>query len=156
MFQFTAIITVITEPVSETARERRGSLQYSIHRKQMRSRKLLITSICTKNLTTSSFLLLKVCDDGTAVQILCFRTLSIVLSLSKTVLFYFSKHNVSETGFCLRLQVKPTQLGPTISGLEIGTSSMNGAQLIRFYLKTETESSFRNVMFWKMNRTGFR
>jgi hypothetical protein len=23
---------------------------------------------------------------------------------------YFSKHNVSETGFCLRLQVKPTQL----------------------------------------------
>jgi hypothetical protein len=27
-------------------------------------------------------------------------------------LVYFSKHNVSETGFCLRLQVKPTQLGP--------------------------------------------
>jgi hypothetical protein len=25
---------------------------------------------------------------------------------------YFSKHNVSETGFCLRLHVKPTQLGP--------------------------------------------
>jgi hypothetical protein len=25
---------------------------------------------------------------------------------------YVSKHNVSETGFCLRLQVKPTQLGP--------------------------------------------
>jgi hypothetical protein len=25
---------------------------------------------------------------------------------------YFSKHDVSETGFCLRLQVKPTQLGP--------------------------------------------
>jgi hypothetical protein len=24
---------------------------------------------------------------------------------------YISKHNVSETGFCLRLQVKPTQLG---------------------------------------------
>jgi hypothetical protein len=22
------------------------------------------------------------------------------------------KHNVSDTGFCLRLQVKPTQLGP--------------------------------------------
>jgi hypothetical protein len=30
----------------------------------------------------------------------------------KTVLFIFSKHNVSETGFYLRLQVKPTQLGP--------------------------------------------
>jgi hypothetical protein len=25
---------------------------------------------------------------------------------------YFSKHNVSETGLFLRLQVKPTQLGP--------------------------------------------
>jgi hypothetical protein len=24
---------------------------------------------------------------------------------------YISKHNVSETGFCLCLQVKPTQLG---------------------------------------------
>jgi hypothetical protein len=29
---------------------------------------------------------------------------------------YFSKHIVSETGFCLRLQVNPTQLVP-ISGL---------------------------------------
>jgi hypothetical protein len=37
---------------------------------------------------------------------LCFWTLSIVLSLSKnTVLFIFQ--NISETGFCLRLQVKP-------------------------------------------------
>jgi hypothetical protein len=26
---------------------------------------------------------------------------------------YITKHNVSETGFCLRLEVKPTQLGPT-------------------------------------------
>jgi hypothetical protein len=25
---------------------------------------------------------------------------------------YFSKHNISETGVCLHLQVKPTQLGP--------------------------------------------
>jgi hypothetical protein len=25
---------------------------------------------------------------------------------------YFLKHNVSETGFCLRLQVKPTPLAP--------------------------------------------
>jgi hypothetical protein len=31
-------------------------------------------------------------------------TLSIVL--------YFIKHDVSETGFCLRLQVDPTQMGP--------------------------------------------
>jgi hypothetical protein len=45
-------------------------------------------------------------------QVLYFRTLSIVLYLSKTCSVYFSKHSVSETGFCLRLQVKPTQLGP--------------------------------------------
>jgi hypothetical protein len=29
---------------------------------------------------------------------------------------YFSKHNVSETGFCLRLQVKPTLLVSLRSG----------------------------------------
>jgi hypothetical protein len=45
------------------------------------------------------------------VQILCFWTLFIVLSLSKNCPVYFSKHDVSEIGFCLRLQVKPTQLG---------------------------------------------
>jgi hypothetical protein len=26
--------------------------------------------------------------------------------------FLFKTHNVAETGFCLRLQVRPTQLGP--------------------------------------------
>jgi hypothetical protein len=45
-------------------------------------------------------------------KILCFWTLPTILSLSKNGPVYFSKHNVSETGFCLRLQVKPTELGP--------------------------------------------
>jgi hypothetical protein len=57
----------------------------------------------------------------------------------KTALFIF-QNNVSETGFCLRLQVKPTQLGP------IDRASP--------YLRTE--SSLRNVVFWKINRTIFR
>jgi hypothetical protein len=39
------------------------------------------------------------------LQILCFWILSIFLFLFKT--------HVSETGFCLHLQVKPIQLGPT-------------------------------------------
>jgi hypothetical protein len=52
--------------------------------------------------------------------------------------FYISKH-VSETGFCLRLQVKPTQLGP------IDKPSP--------YLRTE--SSLRNFVFWNINRTVF-
>jgi hypothetical protein len=89
---------------------------------------------------------------------------------------YFSKHNVSETGFCLRLQVKPTQLGPinraspylrtpvpdarwSITSYprctEIGTSSIDWPQLSRFYLKTEIESSLRNGVFWKIKRTVF-
>jgi hypothetical protein len=47
---------------------------------------------------------LRVCDDGKLVHILCSWTLSIVSSLSKML----TKH-VSEIGFNLRLQVKPTQ-----------------------------------------------
>jgi hypothetical protein len=43
---------------------------------------------------------------------------------------YISKHSVSETGFCLRLQVKPTQLGPI---------DRAGPYL-------RTESSLRNVV----------
>jgi hypothetical protein len=35
----------------------------------------------------------------------------------------------------------------------IGTISVNWAQLRRFYLKTETESSLRNVAFLNKNRT---
>jgi hypothetical protein len=59
------------------------------------------------------------------MQLLVFWTLSIVQSLFK--------NNVSETGFCLRPQVKAqsTEL-VSISG---------------FYLRTETESSLRNVVF---------
>jgi hypothetical protein len=53
-----------------------------------------------------------IADTFNLVQILCFWTLSIILSLSKKRPVYFSKRNVSETGFCLHLQVKPTQSGP--------------------------------------------
>jgi hypothetical protein len=67
---------------------------------------------------------------------------------------YILKHNVSETGFCLRLHVKPTQLGSIDrAGPEIGTSSVDWAQLNRFYMKTETESSLRNVVFSIINKT---
>jgi hypothetical protein len=47
---------------------------------------------------------LKVRDDGTLVQILCFWTSSIILSLFKnTILFMFQNINVSKTGFFLHL-----------------------------------------------------
>jgi hypothetical protein len=45
------------------------------------------------------------------IQILRFWISSIVLSLLKTPSCFYWKHNVSATGFCLRLQEEPTQLG---------------------------------------------
>jgi hypothetical protein len=44
--------------------------------------------------------------------------------------------------------------GKTYSGPEIGASSIYWIQLSRFYLRTETESSLRNVVFFlKMDKT---
>jgi hypothetical protein len=59
---------------------------------------------------------------------------------------YFSKHNVPETRFCLRLQVKPTLLS-LIDRATPYLQFIDWAQLSRFYLKTETKSSLRNVVF---------
>jgi hypothetical protein len=42
---------------------------------------------------------------------------------------YFLKHNVSETGFCLRLQVKPTQLGPVVRAVPYLRWSVTGRRL---------------------------
>jgi hypothetical protein len=44
---------------------------------------------------------------------------------------------------------------PVLVGLDIRTSSVDWAQLSRFYLKTDTESSLRNVVFCNINRTVF-
>jgi hypothetical protein len=48
----------------------------------------------------------KVCENDALVQILRFWTLSIVLFLSETLSCLCLKNRVSETGLCLRLQVK--------------------------------------------------
>jgi hypothetical protein len=50
---------------------------------------------------------------------------------------YVLKHNVSETGLCLRPQVKPTLLGP------IGRA---WTQQGRFYLRTETEDRTMDIV----------
>jgi hypothetical protein len=52
------------------------------------------------------------CQSVIFLQVLCFWTLSIILSLSKNRPVYFSKYSVSVSAFYLLLQVKPTQLGP--------------------------------------------
>jgi hypothetical protein len=46
---------------------------------------------------------------------------------------FYLKHNVSETGFCLRLEVEPTQSDPIVRAI--------------LYLLPETESSLRNFVF---------
>jgi hypothetical protein len=56
----------------------------------------------------------------------------ITLDIIHYTLFYL-KHNVLETGFCIRIQAEPTQLGP-----------IDRASVFRFHLKTETESTLRN------------
>jgi hypothetical protein len=57
---------------------------------------------------------------------------------------FYLKHKVSETGFCLRLQVEPIQLGTlelvSVSDPETESSSICWAKLSMFYLNTETGS----------------
>jgi hypothetical protein len=64
---------------------------------------------------------------------------------------FYLKHNVSETGFGLRLQVETTQLGriDRVSPYfcpEIGSSCVDWEQLSRSHLKTETDSGLRIVV----------
>jgi hypothetical protein len=67
---------------------------------------------------------LKVCDDGILLRFLCFWMLLIFV-------FLFQTHNVSE----------------------IGTSSIEWAQLSRFHLKTETEPSSETLCVSNKNMT---
>jgi hypothetical protein len=46
----------------------------------------------------------KICDDGMVIILF--------LEFIHHPIFLFKTHHVSETGFCLRLQVKSIQLGP--------------------------------------------
>jgi hypothetical protein len=63
-----------------------------------------------------------------------------ILVITHRPVFYL-KLDDSEIGFCLRQQVEPTQLGPK------ERTSLRWANLSRFHLTTETESSLRNFMF---------
>jgi hypothetical protein len=59
----------------------------------------------------------------------------------------FKNYNGLEFGFCLRLLVASTQFGPVFG--EVNWLYLL-AQLRRFYLKTETEFSLRNVVLKKL------
>jgi hypothetical protein len=72
---------------------------------------------------------------------------------------FYLKHDISESGVCLRLKVELIQMGPIEKTIlcicsclccwcpETETSSFYCAYLDRFHLKTEIESSLRNVVF---------
>jgi hypothetical protein len=77
--------------------------------------------------------------------ILCFWSLSVVLCF------------LLKTPSCLYFKRAYQSLEPVtvFRWPEIGTSSIDWAQLNRFYLKIETKSSLRNVMLWNINRTVF-
>jgi hypothetical protein len=90
---------------------------------------------------------LKICDHGTLIKILYFWTLSIVLFLSKTLSCIFKKHNVSETGFCFLLQVKPIQLGPNDNVIPYhrtpaSTISCGGAGVRRYGLALSEDGNW--------------
>jgi hypothetical protein len=70
-----------------------------------------------------------------------------ILDIIHRPVFYL-KQNVSETSFCRRLQVEPTELDP------VETSSIYRAQLSKFHLKTEIQSSRRNVALNKRQIDG--
>jgi hypothetical protein len=77
----------------------------------------------------------------------------IVLDVIHRPVFYL-KRDISESKFCLRFQVETTQVGPIDrASRETETSSFYWDHLCRFHLKTETESSFRNVVFKIKHRT---
>jgi hypothetical protein len=65
-----------------------------------------------------------------------------ILGIIHRPVFYL-KHTVSDTGFCVRLQVVHT-------GRQ--ASSVDWAQQIRYHLMTETESSLRKFVSWKRGR----
>jgi hypothetical protein len=78
-----------------------------------------------------------------------------VLDIIHGSVFYL-KHDVSDTGFCLRPQMKPTQSGPNRSSFYLWcpqTETIYGAQLSRFHLKTETDSCTGNVVFYIRDMT---
>jgi hypothetical protein len=60
-----------------------------------------------------------------------------ILDITHRPVFYL-KRNVSDTGFCFRLRLEFTQLGP------IYRVCLYWAELSKFHLKEETESSLRN------------
>jgi hypothetical protein len=83
------------------------------------------------------YFVLKVCGDGILIRLLWFWTLSIVVFLFKT-------YSISNTKFCLRLQVENAQLGTYDRA-----NPYLRPQLGRFRLKNEIESSLRNMFYIK-------
>jgi hypothetical protein len=59
---------------------------------------------------------------------------------------FYLKHAAAETDFYFRLQMVPTEFGLT-EYIQLFSSYIYRAQLSTFHLKTNTNSSLRNVVF---------
>jgi hypothetical protein len=68
-----------------------------------------------------------------------------------TLSCHLYKHDVSETGLCLRVHMEPTQLGPIDRFGDRLPLSMGPSDWVP--LETETEFSLRNVVILNKNRT---
>jgi hypothetical protein len=84
------------------------------------------------------------------------NTIIVFLDIIYCPVFYL-KCNILETGFYLRLQAKPTQLGSIDRGSPLPPGFfllffINWALLSRFCLNMETESSLWNTVSWIKNR----
>jgi hypothetical protein len=67
--------------------------------------------------------------------------------LTKNRSVYFSEHNVWETGFCLLLQVKPTQLGPIDRGRFLDKDKMmNNVQKHNICTNVPSSQTFRSYL----------
>jgi hypothetical protein len=90
--------------------------------------------------------ILKICDDG-VLKWQTFWTLSIV--------YLWSKYDFSETGFCLRHQIKGHLLCWAQWIEQQRWSGHRPAESMSFYLMTETDSRLRNVVcFWSKIEDG--
>jgi hypothetical protein len=77
---------------------------------------------------------------------------NVKVGITIALALFYLKQDVSETRLCLRLQKKRMQVSPvdrdTLSpDSETETSLFHWIHLSRFHLKSETESSVRNVEF---------
>jgi hypothetical protein len=71
------------------------------------------------------------------------------LDIIYRLVHFLKNHNVSETGFCLRPQVKPTQLDP-IDRASPCTYNKEDTYTLLYYLESSSSNKMLRVMLWRI------